>query len=233
MPEIQTSFLHPFSYSWRSISAPKKKYLAPPLPKFPADTNPALFWPPPRPGRPPPSAPAWDFQLKTDSPPPPCRPGLPLPLPSRKKIKISETSTKYSSLRRRWTQFWGTIFAAFGALSVAKPPSANPCSKPLMCCDSRDPLKEHLWGQIWRVAGRESGYPELLGSPQTSPEVPQTSPEVFRRIPQKFSHCGTLQQSRGSPEVSQTSPEVPRTSPEASRTCPEVSPFSGKPDTFS
>ena len=70
------------------------------------------------------------------------------------------------------------------------------------------------WTQIWRVAGRESGYPELLGSPRTSPEVPQTSPEVFRPLPRKFSHCGTSQQSRGSPEVSQTSPEVPRTSPE-------------------
>ena len=84
-----------------------------------------------------------------------------------------------------------------------------------------------------RVAGRGSGYPELLGSPRTSPEVPQISPEVFRRLPRKFSHCGTLQQSRGSPEVSQSSPEVPRTSPEVSRTSPEVSPFSGKPDTLS
>ena len=36
------------------------------------------------------------------------------------------------------------------------------------------------WRQIWRVAGRESGSPELLGSPQTSPEVPRTSPEVSR-----------------------------------------------------
>ena len=39
------------------------------------------------------------------------------------------------------------------------------------------------WRQIWRVAGRESGSPELLGSPRTSPEVPRTSPEVFRRLP--------------------------------------------------
>ena len=83
---------------------------------------------------------------------------------------------------------------------------------------------------IWHL---KSGYPELLGSPRTSPEVPRTSPEVFRRLPRKFSHCGTLQQSRGSPEVPQTSPEVPRTSPEVSRTSPEVSPFSGKPDTLS
>ena len=68
--------------------------------------------------------------------------------------------------------------------------------------------------QIWRVAGRESGSPELLGSPPTSPEVPRTSPEVFRRLPRKFSRCGSKQQSRGSPEVSRTSPEVPRASPE-------------------
>ena len=80
------------------------------------------------------------------------------------------------------------------------------------------PNRYNLETQLWRVAGRESGYPKLLESPRTSPEVPQTSPEVFRRLPRKFSHCGTLQQSRGSPEVSQTSPEVPRTSPEVSRT---------------
>ena len=30
--------------------------------------------------------------------------------------------------------------------------------------------------QIWRVAGRESGSPELLQSPRTSPQVPRTSP---------------------------------------------------------
>ena len=54
------------------------------------------------------------------------------------------------------------------------------------CC-----LESSNWRQIWRVAGRESGSPELLGSPRTSPEVPRTSPEVFRRLPRKFSHCGT------------------------------------------
>ena len=31
---------------------------------------------------------------------------------------------------------------------------------------------------IWRVVLTESGSPELLDSPRTSPEVPQTSPEV-------------------------------------------------------
>ena len=47
------------------------------------------------------------------------------------------------------------------------------------------------WRHIWRVAGRESGSPELLESPWTSLEVPPTSPEAFRRLPRKFSHCGT------------------------------------------
>ena len=83
-----------------------------------------------------------------------------------------------------------------------------------------------IWRQIWRVAGRESGCPELLGSPRTSPEVSRTSPESFRRLPRKFSHYGTYQQSRGSPEVPQTSPEVPRL-PRRS------APFSGRPDTLS
>ena len=35
--------------------------------------------------------------------------------------------------------------------------------------------------QIRRVAGRESGSPELLENPRTSPEVPE--------LPQKFSQC--------------------------------------------
>ena len=37
---------------------------------------------------------------------------------------------------------------------------------------------EKSWREIWRVAGRESGSPELLESPRTSPGVPRTSPEV-------------------------------------------------------
>ena len=37
--------------------------------------------------------------------------------------------------------------------------------------------------QIWRVAGRESGSPDLLESPWTSPGLPRTSPEVPRRLP--------------------------------------------------
>ena len=57
------------------------------------------------------------------------------------------------------------------------------------------------WRQIWRVAGRESGSPELLGSPRTSPEVfgdflgisltveLNSNPEVtrkFPKLPRKF-----------------------------------------------
>ena len=37
--------------------------------------------------------------------------------------------------------------------------------------------------QVWRVAGRESGSPELLESPRTSPEVPRTSLRSFGDFP--------------------------------------------------
>ena len=47
------------------------------------------------------------------------------------------------------------------------------------------------FGESLGQPGRESGSPNLLECPRTSPEVPQTSPEVFRRLPRKFSHCGT------------------------------------------
>ena len=53
-------------------------------------------------------------------------------------------------------------------------------------------MNPKLLEKNWRVAGMESGHPELLGSPRTSPEVPQTSPEVFRRLPRNSSHYGTL-----------------------------------------
>ena len=111
--------------------------------------------------------------------------------------------TRETAKRTKWLQ-----------LIYTEQMDAEGLGRKLLLTPSGDPHR--TWRQIWRVAGRESGYPELLGSPRTSPEVPQTSPEVFRRLPRKFSHCGTLQQSRGSPEVSQTSPEVPRTSPEVS-----------------
>ena len=72
---------------------PEKKYLAPPPPppkKFrnspqtPSRRHPLLEIPPP----------SWDFQQKR-SPPPPGASDSPFPLPERKKkLKISETSTK-------------------------------------------------------------------------------------------------------------------------------------------
>ena len=64
----------------------------------------------------------------------------------------------------------------------------------------------------WRIAGRESGSPELLESPQTSPEVPRTYPEVPWRLPGSSLtvEFNSLQRFSGSflPELVQTSPEV-------------------------
>ena len=74
-----------------------------------------------------------------------------------------------------------------------------------------------VWRQIWRVAGRESGSPELLGSPRTSPEASQTSLEVFRQLLRKFSHCGTYQQ----PEVPRKFPKLPRKFPKLPRKFPD------------
>ena len=75
--------------------------------------------------------------------------------------------------------------------------------------DSR-PL-QFFWRQIWRVAGRESGSPELLGSPRTSPEVPRTSPKVFGDFP-------------GSPLTVElnSNPEVPRKFPKLPRKFPKL-----------
>ena len=67
------------------------------------------------------------------------------------------------------------------------------------------------WRQIWRVAGRESGFPELLGSPRTSPEVPRTSPEVF----------GDFPGSSLTVELN-SNPEVPRKFPKLSRKFPKL-----------
>ena len=64
--------------------------------------------------------------------------------------------------------------------------SSKPCNNPILTtfADIQGAWrhsKSH-WRQIWRVTGRESGSPELLGSPRTSPEVPRTSPEVFGEV---------------------------------------------------
>ena len=65
------------------------------------------------------------------------------------------------------------------------------------------------WRQIWRVAGRESGSPELLGSPRASPQVPRTSPELF----------GDFPGSSLTVELN-CNPEVPRKFPKLSRKFP-------------
>ena len=67
--------------------------------------------------------------------------------------------------------------------------------------------------QIWRVAGRESGSPELLGSPRTSPEVPRTSPEVFGDFP----GSSLTVELNSKPEVPRKFPKLPRKFPKLPR----------------
>ena len=76
------------------------------------------------------------------------------------------------------------------------------------------------WRQIWRVAGRESGSPELLESPRTSPEVPRTSPEVFRRLPR--SSLTVESDSNSNPEVPRKFPNLPRKFPQTSPEVPRL-----------
>ena len=65
--------------------------------------------------------------------------------------------------------------------------------------------------QIWRVAGRESGSPELLGSPRTSPEVPRTSPEVFSATSPEVLSPWNL---NNNPELPRKFPKLPRKFPD-------------------
>ena len=69
------------------------------------------------------------------------------------------------------------------------------------------------WRQIWRVVGGESGSPELLGSPRTSPEVPQTSPEVFGDFP----GSSVTVELNSNPEVPRKFPKLPRKFPKLPR----------------
>ena len=68
--------------------------------------------------------------------------------------------------------------------------------------------------QIWRVAGRESGSPELLGSPPTSPEVP---PKFFGDFP---GSSLTVELS-SNPGVPRKFPGLPRKSPKLPRKFPD------------
>ena len=73
------------------------------------------------------------------------------------------------------------------------------------------------WRQIWRVAGRESGSPELLESPWTSPEVPRTSPEVFGDFP----GSSLTVELNSNPGVPRKSPRLPRKFPGLPRRFPD------------
>ena len=81
------------------------------------------------------------------------------------------------------------------------------------------------WRQIWRVTGRESGSPELLGSSRTSPEVPRTSPEVLGDFP----GSSLTVELNSNPEVPRKFPKLPGSSPNfpgSSGTSPKVKPLS-------
>ena len=80
------------------------------------------------------------------------------------------------------------------------------------------PVNPFLWRQIWRVAGRESGSPELLGSPRTSPEVPRNFPGSFSATsPEVLSlwNLTAIQRFPGSfPDFPGSSPDFPGSSPD-------------------
>ena len=69
---------------------------------------------------------------------------------------------------------------------------------------------------MWRVAGRESGSPELLESPRTSPEVSRTSPEVFGDFP----GSSLTVELNSNPEVPRKFPRLPRKFPGLPRKFP-------------
>ena len=70
--------------------------------------------------------------------------------------------------------------------------------------------------KIWRVTGRESGSPELLESPRTSPEVSRTSPEVFGDFP----GSSLTVELNSNPEVPRKFPRLPRKFPGLPRKFP-------------
>ena len=79
------------------------------------------------------------------------------------------------------------------------------------------------WRQIWRVAGKESGSPELLGSPRTSPRFPELLQKFPATSPEVLSLCNVtaIQRFPGSfPNFPGSSPNFPG----SSGTSPEVSP---------
>ena len=97
-------------------------------------------------------------------------------------------------------------------------------------------IRSKSWRQIRRVAGRESGSPELLESPRTSPEVPQTSldPRSFSATsPEVLAlwNLTAIQRFPGSfPDFPGSSPNFPGGFPDFPRGQPL---FLGRPDTLS
>ena len=66
-------------------------------------------------------------------------------------------------------------------------------------------FREH----IWQVAGRESGSPELLGSPRTSPEVPELPRKFFGDFP----GSSLTVELNSNPHVPRKFPKLPWKSP--------------------
>ena len=73
------------------------------------------------------------------------------------------------------------------------------------------------WRQIWRVAGRESSSPELLGSPRTSPKFPGLPRKFFGDFP---GSSLTVELS-SNPEVPRKFPTLPRKFPKLPRKFPD------------
>ena len=72
-------------------------------------------------------------------------------------------------------------------------------------------IRSVCWRQIWRVTGRESGSPELL-------ESPRTSPEVFGDFP----WSSLTVELNSNPEVPRKFPRLPRKFPGLPRKFPEL-----------
>ena len=70
-------------------------------------------------------------------------------------------------------------------------------------------IKQNIEDKFGESLGGESGSPELLESPRTSPEVPRTSPEVFGDFP----GSSLTVELNSNPEVPRKFPRLPRKFP--------------------
>ena len=103
------------------------------------------------------------------------------------------------------------FFACSGKVRLIR--ALRDCKQRSLTVSKKAPTVSKNWRQIWRVAGRESGSPELLGSPRTSPEVPRTSPEVFGDFP----GSSLTVELNSNPEVLRKFPKLPRKFPKLPR----------------